>query len=351
MLPDYQMIEKVWGLSHVKSISPFGDGHINDTYRFSASSGNYILQRVNKHVFDIRALVNNYEVFAGGVKNYQKTTGEKLTPGIYKTLSGSYHYIDKEGFAWRLVECIENAKTYQFSPDTAVSRNAAGTVAGYQLFLNTIDPELIRDTIPRFHNLPKRFEIFNASCESADNVLKKQAIKEILAIRERSFIVDRIAGLVGKLPRRIIHNDTKLENIIFKGNHGLMIDLDTVMQGFTMYDFGDMVRTFTCEAAEDEQDLKKVVFRSAHFDALTHGYLEKLKTVLTTEEKDSLLTGALCILYEQAIRFLTDYLQGNHYYKVNYPTHNLIRTRTQLKLLEALLKDEKRLMEIIRRYS
>ncbi len=153
------------------------------------------------------------------------------------------------------------------------------------------------------------------------------------------------------LPLRVNHNDTKLNNIILDGAKWMVIDLDTVMKGYVMFDFGDMVRTFTSPAFEDEKDLSKTEFRFAHFEALTKGYLKPLNQALTETEKESLLDGAFYIIYEQVLRFLTDFLKANVYYKVAYPDHNLVRTRTQLKLLKSIIEKESELRTIIEKYT
>jgi len=324
----------------ILSCKPFGTGHINDTYKVETETQDYILQRVNKNVFSTKELVANYEVLADGVKKYQEENRTKITPQILKTLDGRYHHIDKVGAAWRLVEFIPNSVSYDISPDPAISYEAAGAVGRYQLFLNTIKPNLIQDTIPNFHNLKGRLQTFLNTCETCEKQLFRNAEKEIEKSKDLAFISGNSTQLLKNLPLRVTHNDTKLNNIIFDGSNRLVIDLDTVMKGYIIFDFGDMVRTFTSPADEDEQDLKKVIFRTEHFEALTRGYLDVLKQDLNQQEKESLIPGVLYIIYEQALRFLTDYLNGGVYYKTNYPEHNLVRARTQLKLLQSLVDQE-----------
>ena len=340
-------IANYWGLDEVSSIIPFGTGHINDTYKVETEVQEYILQRVNKDVFLTKELMANFEVLAKSATKYHKENGTKITPEIFKTLTGRYHYIDKEGAAWRLVEFIPDADSYDISPDPSISYQAAKAVGRYQLFLNTVRPDLIQDTIPNFHNLEERLQTFLNTCETCDEQLFKNAQKEIEKSKKFAFISDNSRQRLKNLPLRVTHNDTKLNNIICDGSNWLVIDLDTVMKGYVMFDFGDMVRTFTSPADEDEQDLSKVVFRTEHFEALAGGYLDALKHDLNPQEKESLLPGALYIIYEQTLRFLTDYLNGSIYYKTNYPEHNLVRARTQLKLLNSLLVREKELARLI----
>ena len=228
---------------------------------------------------------------------------------------------------------------------------AAKAIGTYQVFLNTIDPDQPCDTIKAFHNLPGRVQVFNDTLETCDKSLLVNANREVDLSKQFAFIEVETRAVLDKLTPRVTHNDTKLNNILFKDGKCLVIDLDTVMKGFVMFDYGDMVRTFTSPAMEDEKDLSKTTFRIDHFEALSKGYLEVLKPELNDLEKETLLLGALNIIYEQVLRFLTDYLKGNVYYKVAYPEHNLIRTRTQLKLLELILSQRTELEQIIKRYA
>lgn len=285
------------------------------------------------------------------VEKYQAEKGIRITPDIYKTSAGVHHCFDADNCAWRLVEFIPNADSYDISPNVEVSYMAARAIGTYQVFLNTIDPEQPCDTIKSFHNLPGRLEVFYDTIASCDKDLLANAQREVELSKQFAFIEAETRNIVGSLTPRVTHNDTKLNNILFKDGKCLVIDLDTVMRGFVMFDFGDMVRTFTSPALEDEKDLLKTQFRVDHFEALSKGYLEVLKHELSVIEKESLLLGALNIIYEQVLRFLTDYLKGNVYYKVAYPEHNLIRTRTQLKLLELIISQRTELEQIIKHYA
>jgi Ser/Thr protein kinase RdoA (MazF antagonist) len=335
--------------NHTKP-QPFGQGHINDTYLVEASGVEYILQRVNGKVFNTPVLTSNLNFLFDALSEYENKNGKKLTPAILKNDEGNFHTIDNEGYAWRLMEFFPGCNSYAISPSTEISYKAAKAVGEFQLFLNQLHVNDFDDTIKDFHNTPGRLETFLNTVKKASPSLVEQAATEIQFVKQNHFIACRIEELSddGTLPRRITHNDTKLDNILFTQNSGvIIIDLDTVMPGYIMYDYGDMVRTFTSPAKEDEQDINKTVLRIEHFKALTKGYLEPLKNHLTATEKESLLLGAKAIIYEQIIRFLNDFLLGNIYYKTAYPTHNLIRTRTQIRLLEDILSREKELQQII----
>lgn len=334
----------------VRSCKPFGKGHINDTYLVETSSQKFILQRVNKKVFLTSKLVSNYELLVPAVEEFQLKFGVKITPDIYKTKNGTHHCFDNENNAWRLVEFIPEADSYDISPDPDISYMAAKAMGNYQVFLNSIDPQKPCDTIKGFHNLPSRMEVFNQTLNNCDNSLLRAAEKEIQRTKDLYYIEKESSKVIPQLPLRVTHNDTKLNNILFKDGSCMIIDLDTVMKGFVMFDYGDMVRTFTSPALEDERDLAATQFRIDHFEALTRGYLESLINELTDVEKETLLFGAFYIIYEQVLRFLTDFLKGNVYYKVAFPEHNLLRTRTQLKLLESIVTHKTELNSIISRY-
>lgn len=285
------------------------------------------------------------------MKSYQERCGIKITPDIYKTKNGVHHFIDPEDSAWRLVEFIPEAMSYDISPDPEISYEAAKAIGNYQLFLNTIDPDQPCDTIRGFHDLPARIKTFNETLVSCNNKLAGKAEEEIRQLNSYAFIEEEAVEILKELTPRVNHNDSKLNNILFKDGHCLVIDLDTVMKGYVMFDYGDMVRSFTSPVSEDEKDIGKTDFRIDHFEALTRGYLEVLKEELTVIEKKSLIIGALYIIYEQVIRFLQDYLRGNVYYKTAYPDHNLIRTRTQLKLLKSIVSRKQELVDIINNYA
>jgi len=329
---------------------PFGNGHINDTYLVTSPQGSFILQRVNPKVFDTPVLVKNLSRLFLALQAYEKSTGRKLTPALLKNNDGDFHTLDTEGAAWRLMEYFPGCRSYALSPDTDISYRAARAVGHFQLFLNTLPPDEFGETIPSFHNTPGRLEMFLQTLASTPPALKKQAQEEIAFCLDNQSIAREMKTLLnsGGLPVRVTHNDAKLENVLFTADgNALIIDLDTIMPGTVLFDYGDLVRSFTSPAKEDEPDISKVKFRIPHFEALTKGYLEPLKNTLTAVEKRSLLLGAKAIIYEQTLRFLNDFLLGNVYYKTAYPEHNLIRTRTQIKLLNDILNHENQLLTLM----
>jgi len=350
------MENKSWAASALRQYSetqtalsykPFGDGHINDTFLVKTENNHFILQRVNKNVFRTKALVHNYNVFLDFLDTYQKKENVKLTPVILKTISGNYHIVDGEGFAWRLAEFIPGTKSFQISPDADISFKAAEAMGKFQQFLNTLPSEDFEFTIINYHNPANRLQAFKEAVDKAPEDLKQRAKPEIDFSLAHQEIVTEYEAVANKLPQRVTHNDTKLDNMLFYDKGVLVIDLDTVMPSTILFDYGDMVRTFTSPAAEDEKDESKVSFRAKHFEALTRGYLRGLDGSIQPIEKNNLLLGARAIIYEQTLRFLTDYLLGNPYYKVKYAGHNLVRTKTQVKLLAAIEQNKNQLQNFI----
>jgi len=331
----------------VSDYAPFGDGHINDTFLVNTEKDKYILQRVNKNVFRTDALVHNYELFLNLIDQYQTRFKTKLTPEILKTREGNYHIIDENGYAWRLAEFIQGTRSYQISPETTISFKAAKAMGMFQQFLNTMSADKFEYTIINYHNPANRLKAFREAVEKAPKELLEQAKKEIDFSLANQHIAKEYHIIEPLLPKRVTHNDTKLDNMLFHGEEVLVIDLDTVMPSTVLFDYGDMVRSFTSPALEDEPDENKTSFRKEHFEALTKGYVEGVGETLKPIEKENLLLGARAIIYEQTLRFLTDYLLGNPYYKVKYPEHNLTRTKTQVKLLSALEKNKETLQQFI----
>ena len=345
-----QIIQQYPVLQGDIDIQTFGNGHINETFLVKSKTGSFILQKVNPKVFQTDILVSNAEKFIPALESYQHANQNKLSPLFIKNIKGAYHSRDEQGAAWRLIEFITGCKSYSITTKTLYSYRGAQSMGRFQLFLNTLKITDFGETIPHFHHPAARLNTFLEVLENTSDILKSQATAEIAFVQNHQSIADEMDQLLmqNTIPRRITHNDPKLENILFTSDRQtLVIDLDTVMPSTILFDFGDMVRTFTPGAAEDDPHPEKARLRIDHFEALTKGYLEQLKTTLTPVEKVNLLLGAKAIIYEQILRFLTDFLNRNTYYKVDYPEHNLVRTRTQIKLLSDILEHEDELNNII----
>ena len=320
---------------------PFGKGHINDTFLTESPHGKFIFQKVNGEVFDINVLVSNLRILFEKLRAYSQKEGEKLMPEIFPDDKGNYHTLAPDGSAWRLWAFVENGSTYSVSPSEEISHKAAAALGSFQKFLATLPTEKFGESIKDFHNPLRRYFDFEKALATAPFYKKEKARKETAFLLSLKNIALEARQIIENpdVPLRITHNDPKLENILFdSAGRVLVIDPDTIMPGYLMFDYGDMVRSFCTSAAEDERDISKVNFRFSHLQALTRAYLSSMGDVLTPKEKLSLPIGAKAIVYEQALRFLSDYFNGDIYYKTHYEEHNLVRAANQIKLLKDILK-------------
>lgn len=341
------------------SSEPYGNGHINDTYKVVVSQGgtiiNYLLQWVNHNVFkNPKELMDNIERICkhqtSRLKESKTIDASRKALTLIPSRDGKAFVKNEAGY-WRCYFFIEDALGYDVVETEKQAFEAAKSFGAYQNLLSDLPGERLYETIPNFHNTPKRFDYFK-------NVLKEDSLKLVKNVeseiafflsfeKEITYFTERVES--GVLQERVTHNDTKLNNVLLDINSGdgvCIIDLDTSMPGLVAYDFGDLVRTSTCFSAEDEKDLSKVKFQKNIFEALVRGYLSTAATFLTVKEAESLVFGGILMTYEVGLRFLTDYLEGNKYFKSNYPEHNLIRCRTQLTLVKALVQEREYLEEL-----
>jgi len=337
------------------SAEPYGSGHINDTYcaRFHQAGApvRYILQRINHNIFkQPAALMQNVERvtahLAAKVAGQPDATRRVLT--LIPARGGRNWHVDADGNHWRAYLFIEKARTYDAVESTAQAFKAARAFGQFQQLLADLPAPRLHDTIPDFHHTPKRFAAFEAA--RAADVAKRAALArpEIeFALRHQALAS---VLLDAKLPERVTHNDTKFNNVMLDDATGegiCVIDLDTVMPGLALYDFGDMVRTTTSPAKEDEKDLAKVTMQFPMFEALVRGYLETADGFLTPDEKRLLPVAGKLITFEIGLRFLTDFLAGDVYFKVHRDGHNLDRCRTQFKLVESIQQQEAEMNRLV----
>ncbi|WP_255575618.1 phosphotransferase enzyme family protein [Caproiciproducens faecalis] len=333
-------------------ILPYGSGHINDTFsvffQLEEQTRRYILQRINTNVF--RKPVELMENVVGVTRYLHRAIAAaggdpyRETLNLIPAWDGTYYYIDEDGGYWRSYYFIENTVTLQQTRTKEEFYDSARTFGRFQLLLADYPAATLHETIPLFHNTPNRILQFKEALaedvkgraagvqEEIDFVLKQEEYTHLL--------VDMQAR--GELPLRVTHNDTKLNNVLVDSKTGkgvCVIDLDTVMPGLSLYDFGDSIRFGASTAAEDEQDLSKVHFDLELYEAYTKGFLEIAGKVLTNEEIRRLPDGAKMMTLECGIRFLADYLAGDTYFKISREGHNLDRARTQFRLVEEM--DEK----------
>jgi len=329
----------------VNEIAPFGEGHINNTYRVSLknSTDEYVLQKINHGIFkDIELLQNNIKRITDHIRHKLAEQGDtdlkRKTLTLIPALDGKLYYFDGENY-WRMTLLIPDSKTFEvINPEYAYYAGKA--FGNFQSMLADLPGEPLGETIPNFHNMETRLYSF------------REAVKQNIAGRLNG-VTDLVSEIEkrgdemclcerwyreGRLPKRINHCDTKVNNILFDetGKVLCVIDLDTTMPGFVMSDFGDFMRTAGNTGKEDDTALDNVSFNMEIFKSYTQGYLKEAKSFLTPIEIELLPFGARLITYMQVSRFLADYLNGDTYYKISHPLHNLQRSKAQFKLLQSM---------------
>ncbi|MBI5685338.1 MAG: aminoglycoside phosphotransferase family protein [Verrucomicrobia bacterium] len=342
--------------------APHGSGHINDTYAATFSqSGNrarYIFQRINHSIFkNPPALMENIERVTAHVRRKLEARSidqpDRRALTLVPACDGRSWHADADGNYWRCYLFIERATTYDQITAAAQAREGAKAFGLFQKQLADLPPPRLHETIPNFHHSRQRFNALRAAVE-ADPCNRAAAVKpEIEFCLRREAMVDVLLDLQarGALPERVTHNDTKLNNVMLDDATGegvCVIDLDTVMPGLALYDFGDMCRTGCSPTAEDERDLAKVETRMDIFEALVRGYLATAGEFLNAAEKDHLVFSARLITFEIGIRFLTDHLLGDRYFKIRRDGHNADRARVQFKMVESFERHEAAMDRVVR---
>ncbi len=343
-----------------ESIS-YGSGHINETYLITINReeqvDKYILRKINQNVFkNPQTLVNNTTRITDHLRKKSsspQTNREVLR--LIRTNNNRFFHVDKTGEYWCLLIFICEAYTLDSVETTQQAYNAAKAFGNFTFQISDLDISTIYDTIPDFHNLENRLVQFDLAKEK-DEFNRLQYLKhEITSIDKNRHLSIKLANLFDEqqLPIRIIHNDTKISNVMFdrETEESLaVIDLDTVMRGSILYDFGDMVRSYTNSSSEDSSDITSVKMRIDIFEAIVKGYLSVTKNMLSTLEIDNLVLGAEAIVFEQAVRFLSDYLVNDLYYPIKYADHNLIRAKNQFALLNSIQNQKSEMLKIINSY-
>lgn len=347
-------------------VKPFGEGHINETYAVympgpeGTDVPRYVLQRVNIHVFKNPAQVmeNIFSVTEYLREVIRKEGGDldRETLSYIKTKSGDTYFEDADGQPWRCLHYVPNSICHQTVEEPQQFYQSARSFGHFLKQLGDYPAERLYETIPRFHDTVKRFQDFSEAVRKDVKNRAGQCREEIdfALAREADCGVLMNQLQEGILPLRVTHNDTKLNNILFDADtdQGLcIIDLDTIMPGLAANDFGDSIRFGASTAEEDEPDLSKVHFDIHLYELYVKGYLEMAREVLTPAEIDSLPWGARLMTLECGMRFLADYLQGDVYFKTAYPEHNLVRARTQFRLVKEMEEQFDSMYEILRKYS
>ncbi|MCD8102016.1 MAG: aminoglycoside phosphotransferase family protein [Alistipes sp.] len=324
---------------------PFGNGLINDSYLIRNTGPgvpDYVLQRINHHIFtDVDLLQSNILAVTGHIRRKLEERGEpdieRRVLRFIEAADGKPYHFDGENY-WRLMVHIPRSVSYE-TIDPRYARYAGLAFGEFQQMLSDIDCEL-GETIPGFHDMEYRLRQLRQAVEQ-DRAGRLEGVRDIveqLESRAWDMCLAERMHREGKLPKRVCHCDTKVNNILFDQGGGILcvIDLDTVMPSYIFSDYGDFLRTAANTGDEDDRDTGNVDFNMEIFEAFTSGYLESAGGFLTPVETEHLPYAAALFPYMQTVRFLWDYLNGDTYYKTGYPEHNLVRTRAQLKLLQSI---------------
>jgi aminoglycoside phosphotransferase (APT) family kinase protein len=349
----------------VTKVQPFGHGHINDTFRVETITPTgveyaYVIQRINERVFTkpwqvMENMVSVTGHIAGKVKEAGGDVGREVLT-IVPARNGANFVIDEDGNYWRACRLISGTVTYETGEHPQVMYEAGWAFGRFLAQLDDFPVSQLHETIPDFHDTPKRLKQFE-QVVSTDPVQRAGVVQaEIQFMLARAndcgSAVDDLAS--GKLPRRVTHNDTKINNVLLDERSGkslCVIDLDTVMPGCVLYDFGDLIRSAASLTEEDEPEAEQAGISVAGFEHLARGYLAAANDILTDDEVNQLVYGAWLITYEQALRFLADYLNGDCYYKIQHSHHNLDRARVQIGVVRSIENHWDELHKIIHKYG
>ncbi|MDR0499536.1 MAG: aminoglycoside phosphotransferase family protein [Holophagales bacterium] len=357
-----QLVSKKFNISgDFISAEPYGNGHINDTFALVFNQGGtivrYIMQRINGNIFKNQAeLMENIVNVTKHLREKAEERGvkdvSKRVLTLVQTPNGEYSAYDQDGSVWRCYIFIEASRSCDIIETQNQAFEAAKAFGAFQRDLMDYNGPRLFETIPMFHHTRNRFATLQKAIQEDIKNRAASVKNEINFALSHENLVNSLLTLQekGVIPERITHNDTKLNNVLLdnKTDEGIcVLDLDTVMPGLSLYDFGDMVRTATNPAAEDELDLSKVVVQVPMFEAIAKGYLEGTAGTLLPVERDNLVTSGKLLTFECGIRFLTDYLQGDTYFKIKREAHNLDRCRTQFALVKSLEEHEERLMGFV----
>ena len=348
----------------VKSCEPYGSGHINHTFRLLCEEDGqeyaYILQQMNQEVFkDIEGLMKNVKGVTSFLRRQileNQGDPDRETLNLVPTKSGKDYYQDSQGYFWRAYLFISQATCYNLVEKPEDFYQSGKAFGRFQCLLADFPADELTETIPNFHNTPSRFRDFERAVEADVMGRASQVQEEIRFIRAREKEMGMALSLQsqGKLPLRVSHNDTKLNNIMIDDATGqalCIIDLDTIMPGFSIFDYGDSIRFGANTAEEDEQDLSKVSLSLPLFEIYTKGFLEGCEGRLTETEMEMLPYGAKMMTLECGMRFLADYLAGDVYFHVSRDGHNLDRCRTQLALVADMERKWEEMGQIVKKYA
>ncbi|TYB76194.1 phosphotransferase enzyme family protein [Bizionia myxarmorum] len=343
MIGNLDYIREIFGIDNSSiQIETLQSGHINDTFLVTDKKDDkFIVQKLNSAVFkNAEAVIANKVLVSAHLQaNYKKTNSPYQAVTYLKTAQDQYVFKHENAF-WNVMRFIPNALTIEIAESSKLAFEAGKLYGDFIVNTETISSEAITETLKDFHSVPWRFSQFETALKQANFNRKEQTADWILFAKNHQLAMCKLATLqtANHFPTRITHNDAKLSNILFDENHnGLaVIDLDTVMPGLVHYDFGDSVRSICATATEDEIDLNKIEINLELYAAYCEGFAVKTKAILTSQEIAYLPLGIQTIIYIMGLRFLTDFLNNDTYYKTAYPTHNLDRAANQFTLLQSV---------------
>ena len=330
----------------VSSVKPLGAGHINDSYKVlteSPATPDYVLQRINHYIFkNVDALQNNILRVTEHIRNKLVAAGvndvENSVLRLAPAKDGKLYYNDADGNYWRILYFIPESHSYDEGITPELALYAGRAFGDFQAMLADLPGEPLVETIPNFHNMESRLATFRQAVKDnkAGRLSKTQYMVDEMEKRADDMCKAERLHREGLLPKRINHCDTKVNNVLFDVRNQVLcvVDLDTVMPGYVLSDFGDFMRTGANTGKEDDPDLSRISIDMKIFEAYTKGYLEKAKSFLLPVEMENLAFGAKLLTYMQTVRFFADYLDGDLYYKIHSPEHNWQRTVAQFKLLQ-----------------
>lgn len=342
----------------VKEVVPLGEGFINDTFVIKTEEGSpqYILQRKNKRVFSpIPAMMENIQKVCDHIKaKVEKAGGDPMREAmtVIPANDGKLYFLDEQDEYWAVCLFIEDTIAYEAAETPELAYSGGKGVGKFQSLVSDLK-EPLTDILPGFHNIRIRYEQWDKVLNEDPKGRKAQVAEEIGWIESRREEMMNFWKLVenGTIPTRVSHNDTKINNILFDKNGEVLcaIDLDTVLNSTVLNDFGDAIRYYTNTGKEDDTNLDNVSMNMEIFEAFAKGYLEGAGSFLTEKEIEYLPFSAKYITYEQVLRFLMDYIDGDNYYKTKSEDHNLVRTRAQYKLLTSIEEQYDAMKEVIKK--
>lgn len=344
----------------VEEVKPLGEGFINDTFiiKTVGDSPNYILQRKNKNIFSpIPAMMDNIQKVCLHIKKKVEQAGgdplrEAMT--IIPGTDGKLYFLDEEDEYWAVCLFINDTIAYDAAETPELAYAGGKGIGKFQSLVADLNEPLV-NILPGFHDIRYRFKQWDAVLSKDPVGRKAQVAEEIAWIEDRKEEMLNFWKMVeeGIIPTRISHNDTKINNILFdkKGDVLCVIDLDTVLSSTVLNDFGDAMRFYTNTGLEDDENLDNVSMNLEIYKAFAKGYLEEAGSFLTEKELEYLAFSAKYITYEQVLRFLMDYIDGDNYYKTKSPEHNLIRTRAQYKLLQSMEEQYGQMQQAIKEFA